>query len=162
MSDEKHLYAKEQQRWSAYRKQLFSDLNNLLGFADLSQMWHFADLRILDPFLWFADFKLPQVRKYRLFSHYKSSIYVKLKIKILHNKKSFKRQLLGLFRDKVVQYFEEICGFTVCWLIEKNCGFAICGPAHLRNLRVCDSRMCPRIFGFAICLPTSPKRQSVH
>ncbi len=31
----------------------------------------------------------------------------------------------------------------------KICGYAICSLAHLRNLRICDGGMNPRIFGFA-------------
>jgi hypothetical protein len=41
---------------------------------------------------------------------------------------------------RVVQYFVEICKF------------AICGLAHLRSLRICDSSMSPRICRFA-CPP---------
>jgi hypothetical protein len=44
-----------------------------------------------------------------------------------------------MFCDSVVQKFEEIVGF------------AICGLAHLKNLRSCDNGMNPTICGFAIC-----------
>ncbi len=44
----------------------------------------------------------------------------------------------------------ETCGFSICELIITICQFADC-TAHLRNLRICDSGMSPRIFGFAIC-----------
>ncbi len=33
----------------------------------------------------------------------------------------------------------------------KNCEFAICGLAHLRNLRISDSEIGPRICGLAFC-----------
>jgi hypothetical protein len=46
----------------------------------------------------------------------------------------------------------------------KKCEFAICGLALQRNLRICDSGMSPRIWGFEICglkrnicVPTSVK-----
>jgi hypothetical protein len=57
----------------------------------------------------------------------------------------------------------DICGFAIVecaqeflnlrlgdWDTKKICGFAICGLAHLRHLQICDCRMCPGIFGFAI------------
>jgi hypothetical protein len=34
---------------------------------------------------------------------------------------------------------KEICGFAVFGLNVKNSGFAICGLAHIGNLRNCDS-----------------------
>jgi hypothetical protein len=50
--------------------------------------------------------------------------------------------LLGLFRDRVVQYFVKIWGFAIRGLIMKICAFAICGLAHLRlYLRISDSGM---------------------
>ncbi len=51
----------------------------------------------------------------------------------------WKRRLLGLFWDKVMQYFVEICIF------------AICGLAYLRNLRICNCGTSLRMFWFAIC-----------
>jgi hypothetical protein len=52
--------------------------------------------------------------------------------------------------------------FRICGLIQKNSGFAICRLAHTknRNLRICDSGINPKIYGFAIadrniiCVPT--------
>ncbi len=93
-------------------------------------MWHFADLLFSDQiFLWFAD--LPQVRKYMLF--------------LLTN-----NALIKIW-GSVVQFLAEICGFSICGLIIQICGFAICGLTHQRNLGICDIRMTPRIYGFAIC-----------
>jgi hypothetical protein len=62
-----------------------------------------------------------------------------------------KRRLLGLFRDKVVQYFVLICRFAICGLLKKICGLAICGLTYLRNLQISDCVMCTRIYGFVIC-----------
>jgi hypothetical protein len=59
--------------------------------------------------------------------------------------KTMSKAILVLFRDRVVQYFAEICG-----LIMKISGFGICGLAHPRNLRICHCGMSPRISGFAI------------
>ncbi len=42
------------------------------------------------------------------------------------------------------QYFFAICGLIITNL-------RICGLAHLRNLRICDCGMSPKICGFAIC-----------
>ncbi len=50
-----------------------------------------------------------------------------------------------------MQYFVEILRYAICGIIIKICGFAICGPAHLRNLQICNSRMSPKIWGFVIC-----------
>ncbi len=52
-----------------------------------------------------------------------------------------------LFWDRVVQNFVEICGL------------AICGLAHLRDLRICNGGMSPWIFGIAIC---GLKKKSLH
>jgi hypothetical protein len=96
-----------------------------------------------------STFKVPQVRKYILV------LLKNLASKALKNvyiiKNRVKRRLLGLFRDKVVQYFVDICGFTIRGLILKIFGFAICVLAYLRKLRFCDNEMSPRISGFAIC-----------
>jgi hypothetical protein len=48
---------------------------------------------------------------------------------------------------------------VICRFIIKICGFAICGRAILRNLRICNSGMIQRICGFAIC--GSTKKVSV-
>ncbi len=64
-------------------------------------------------------------------------------------------QLLGLLWDRVVHYFGGICEFVINRLIIKIYGFAICGLATVRYLRICESGMSPRICGFAICLPTA-------
>jgi hypothetical protein len=45
---------------------------------------------------------------------------------------------------------QEICGFAICVLTIVTCVFAICGHAHRINLRLCDSRISPRICGFAM------------
>jgi hypothetical protein len=67
-------------------------------------------------------------------------------------KKSFIKLLLGQYGDRAVRYFVEKLFFV----------YAICGKAHLTNLRICDCGIGPRICGFAICgllkkvcLPTS-------
>jgi hypothetical protein len=44
----------------------------------------------------------------------------------------------------------KISRFFYLRIKQKNCGFAICGLSHLRNLRICDGRMSLRIYGFAI------------
>jgi hypothetical protein len=49
-------------------------------------------------------------------------------IQIVQNKKITSKKELGLFCDRLVQYFVEICRFSVCKLIMKICGFAICEP----------------------------------
>jgi hypothetical protein len=51
---------------------------------------------------------------------------------------------------------KEIRQFATRGLAIKNCEFAICGQAHLRNLWSCDSGMSPRNCGFAkkLCMPT--------
>jgi hypothetical protein len=61
-----------------------------------------------------------------------------------------------------VQYFLEICRFAIRGLIIKISWFSFCGLAYLRNLRICNCGMSPRICGFGICghlknvcLPTS-------
>ncbi len=46
---------------------------------------------------------------------------------------------------------EDNCEFANCGLTIENCGFAICGLAPLRNLRICESGMSPRIRGITIC-----------
>ncbi len=58
--------------------------------------------------------------------------------------------------------FCENCKFAICRLILKICGFAICGLALIRSLRICNNSMSPRICGFPIwillekvCMPTS-------
>jgi hypothetical protein len=42
---------------------------------------------------------------------------------------------------------KNICGFAICGLNIKDCGFEFCGLAHLGNLRVEPTCIC----GFAIC-----------
>ncbi len=44
----------------------------------------------------------------------------------------------------------EICGFVICGIITKICGFAIYRMEHLRNLQICDCGTSPNSFGFAI------------
>ncbi len=47
--------------------------------------------------------------------------------------------------------------FVDLWFADYSlqiCGFAICGLAHLRNLRIFDFGMGPRICRFAICRET--------
>jgi len=66
--------------------------------------------------------KLLQIRKYILFSH--TNIAYNALTKTLKN--GFKRRLLGLFCVRVMQYFGEICEFTIFGLIVKLCGSAIC------------------------------------
>ncbi len=46
-----------------------------------------------------------------------------------------------------------MCGFVICWSIMKIFGFRICGLAHLRNLRICNSGMSPRTCWFVFCRP---------
>ncbi len=113
--------------------------NYYVRFANLFQMWHFADLRFADPiFYLFADLKLPKVRKYILFRR----THIMLQFKFVRNKNRLKRRLLWLFWDRV-----QICGFAIYGLIVKICGFANCG----RTPKDADSGMSPRICGFAIC-----------
>jgi hypothetical protein len=50
-----------------------------------------------------------------------------------------------------VHHFVEICGFGICELIIKICGIALCRLAHIRNLRIFNGGMSPKIRGFAIC-----------
>ncbi len=56
-------------------------------------------------------------------------------------KKSFIKRLLGRYWERAVQYFVEKLFFV----------YAICGKAHLTNLRIYDCGIGPRICGFAIC-----------
>jgi hypothetical protein len=89
----------------------------------------------------FADLKLLQVRKHIL-SPYKYRIYCSHSI-LYKIKNLLKRQLLELFETVLsITNFVEICG-----IIMKICGFVICELAHLRYLRIFDSRRS----GFAIC-----------
>jgi hypothetical protein len=75
-------------------------------------------------------------------------------------KKNFK---LRTFRTVRKHSCAEFCkNLQIRGLVMKICGFAFGGLAHLRNLLICDSRMSPRMCGFAICellkkvcLPTS-------
>jgi hypothetical protein len=98
-------------------------LKEFVGFVDLPQMWHFANMRLGNPIFFFAEvlfvdlwfavpslfagWNFPQVRRYilffLLFSIYcsYSNLY---KIKVL-------------FGDRVVQCFVEICLFAICGLI---------------------------------------------
>jgi hypothetical protein len=46
---------------------------------------------------------------------------------------------------------KKICGFAIPQYSFLICGFAICGLARLRNLRICDCGMRPRIYGFSFC-----------
>jgi hypothetical protein len=48
-----------------------------------------------------------------------------------------------------MQYFVEISRFAICGIIINICGFAIYELAVLRNLRICDSGMSPRIYEFS-------------
>ncbi len=58
----------------------------------------------------------------------------------LYIRKRLKRQLLGLFWDRVVQYFVEFCGFSY-----KVADLRTDTP---RNMRICDSGMSPGTSGF--------------
>ncbi len=49
-----------------YRKSANIRTYFYLRFADHPQMWQYADLRLAEPII-FADFKLPQIRKYIIF-----------------------------------------------------------------------------------------------
>ncbi len=111
-------------------------------YADFPQMWHFAD----PIFLWSADLSFGK------------SANTYFSLQMLHissdsstNKKSFKRALLRLAWDRVVQHFVEICGFGICGLITKICGIALYRLAHIKNLRIFNGGMSPKIRGFAIC-----------
>jgi hypothetical protein len=69
-----------------------------------------------------------------------------------NTKNHFKRATFRtVLRQRVLQYFLEICGFAIWGWNMKKFGFAICGLAHLRNLRICGSGMSLRMGGFAIC-----------
>jgi hypothetical protein len=99
-------------------------------------MWHFADLRFADPiFLAICGLK--------------TSAYISF---LQSTKNHFKRVTFRtILRQRVLQYFVEICGFAIWGWIMKILAIAICGLAHLRNLRICDSGMSLRNCGFAIC-----------
>ncbi len=75
----------------------------------------FADLRPNLFVIW--GLKVPQVRKYILVL-LKNLAYKAIK-NVYIKKNRVKRRLLGLFRDKVVQCFVDICGFTICSLVIK-------------------------------------------
>jgi hypothetical protein len=64
-------------------------------------------------------------------------------IQICSNK-PFAKTTLELFWDRVVQYFIEICRLFI-----KICRIVLCGLAHIRNLPIFDSRLSPKICGFA-------------
>ncbi len=108
-------------------------------------MGHFVDLRFADP-IFFADLKLPQIHKALL--------------KICRAKKG----LNGSSFCSMVKKFADLPlpdshTLVICRFIKKICGFAICGRAILRNLRISNSGMIQRICGFAIC--SSNKKVSV-
>ncbi len=62
---------------------------------------------------------------------------------------------LGHFWDLDRKHWFVPCKFADLRFADRDTkeifGFAICGLAHLRNLRICDSGMSPRVCGFAIC-----------
>ncbi len=58
---------------------------------------------------------------------------------------SFYTSSLWLQKIHCAVHFVENCRFAICRVIIKICGFAICGLAHPRNLRICDCGMNPRI-----------------
>jgi hypothetical protein len=68
--------------------------------------------------------------KVNTFSPYKNNIYYSLS-NFLHNKNRLKTNVRAFF----------------------DFGFTICGLAHLRNLRICNSGISPRICGFAFACP---------
>ncbi len=96
-------------------------------------MWHFANLQFASQD--FCRLKCLRDCLYILFLHTNIANTNLYKIK----KILFKRRLLGLFWDRVLPYFAEICGFVICRL------------AHLRNFRISDSGISPRICRFGIC-----------
>jgi hypothetical protein len=68
-----------------------------------------------------------------------------IEFKFLPHKSRLKRTLSGLFWDRVVQYFVQICDFAICRLIMKICGFAICRLKHIKKFWICYSAMSLRI-----------------
>ncbi len=107
-------------------------LEFFVRFADLPQMWHFADSHFADPtFLWFANLKLPQVRNYELVLFTNIAIMFNSN---LYMEKTLQRRLLGLFWFRVVQYFV-VCGSVICGSIIKIYGFAI---ADWHNWEICE------------------------
>ncbi len=104
----------------------FADLNNLSDLRTF-RICGIADLRFADPvFFVICGLKLPQVRKYKLFLLTNTAFNAPVQF-CTQYKNRLKRRLLGLFGR-----------------------LAIHGLAHLRNLRICDSGMKPRIWGFAV------------
>jgi hypothetical protein len=74
-------------------------------------MWHFADLRFVGPI--FCDFRTSAGPQLHTSSPYKYTVAIRYwsnsNLYIIKNR--LKRLRLGLFWDRVVQYFVEICEF---------------------------------------------------
>ncbi len=97
-------------------------------FRKSSHLWAFCDLRTQ----FFCGLKTSACPQIRTCSPYE----------YMYSIESFTCNW-GLIWDRVVEYFLE--GFTICGLIIKICGFAICVLAHLRNLLICDLRILKKI-----------------
>jgi hypothetical protein len=102
----------------------------------------FCDLRTFN-FRKSANAYFFSLQKFGIYRTVRKCSHSKYKIKFV-----LKRELLGLFCERVVQYFVEICGFAICGLNHEN--LRICRLAHRRNLRICDSGMSPKICRFVI------------
>jgi hypothetical protein len=107
--------------WSANKFRKSADLNILL---DLRTFRKCGSLRICDlwtrSFVMFAYFKLQQVLTNVLYC-------ITPSFNVVHKK-------IGLQRRRLVLFWE-VYWFNICGLSMNICRFAICGLAHLRNLR---------------------------
>jgi hypothetical protein len=124
-------------------------------FADLLQVWQFADLRFGDQIFFaicrygicvptfFADLKFSQIRNFFIFLL--TNTYLKCSNLIFHQIKNSAKQiccqLLVSFAIKVGKKIRYFVLFVLWW---KICGFAICGLLteeiyRFADLRICDS-----------------------
>jgi hypothetical protein len=102
----------------------------LLDLQTFRKWWHFADLRFADPIFFFiCELKTSASPQISTFSPYKNLAYTvqqcsysKYKVKNRFKKTTFRTVLRQ--SCAVVPYFVEICGFAICGLIMRICGFS--------------------------------------
>ncbi len=121
----------------------------------------------------FADWKLPKIRKNIIFLLIDITLKALVLEKISPRNIACRRWILQWNRRKGARFLNrdvpstlsygeklanfrlpdwntnEICGYVIWWLIFKKCIFVKYGLGHPKNLRICDSWMRSRTCGFA-------------